>query len=105
LRVLAVADKPRASADDAEREMTFLGLVGMLDPPRSEAKGAIATCDSAGIKVVMITGDHPITAEAVARELGLLKNGRVIRGAELEAMSDDELERGVQEIDVYARVS
>lgn len=105
LRVLAVADKPRASADDAEEAMTFLGLVGMIDPPRSEAKGAIATCDSAGIKVVMITGDHPLTAEAVARELGLLKNGRVIRGAELEAMSDDELERGVHEIDVYARVS
>ena len=105
LRVLAVANKPRASVDDAEQAMTFLGLVGMIDPPRSEAKGAIATCGSAGIKVVMITGDHPVTAEAVARELGLLRNGKVIRGTELEAMSDDELERSVQEIDVYARVS
>jgi Ca2+-transporting ATPase len=105
LRVLAVADKPRARATDAEHDMTFLGLIGMIDPPRPEAEDAIATCNSAGIKVVMITGDHPITAEAVARELGVLKNGRVISGAGLDAMSDIELERAVSEIDVYARVS
>ena len=90
LRVLAVASKPGAP-ENAEHEMTFLGLVGMIDPPRPEAKAAIRTCEQAGIKTVMITGDHPLTAQAVARELGLLKTGRVVTGAELEAMSDDEL--------------
>jgi Ca2+-transporting ATPase len=105
LRVLAVADKPDAGSDDAEQDMTFLGLVGMIDPPRPEAHAAIATCESAGIKVVMITGDHPLTAQAVARELGVLKDGRVISGAELENMSDSAFERAVHDIDVYARVS
>jgi Ca2+-transporting ATPase len=105
LRVLAVADKRDAGIGDAEQDMTFLGLVGMIDPPRPEAQAAIATCESAGIKVVMITGDHPLTAQAVARELGVLKKGRVISGAELEAMSDSAFERAVHDIDVYARVS
>jgi Ca2+-transporting ATPase len=105
LRVLAIAYKPGAAIENAEREMTFLGLVGMIDPPRPEAKDAIQTCEQAGIKTVMITGDHPLTAQAVARELGLLKTGRVITGAELEAMSDVEFEQGVETIDVYARVS
>ncbi len=105
LRVLAVADKRDAGVDDAEQDMTFLGLVGMIDPPRPEAQAAIATCESAGIKVVMITGDHPLTAQAVARELGVLKDGRVLSGAELEAMSDSEFERVVHHIEVYARVS
>ena len=105
LWVLAVADKPDAGVDDAEQDMTFLGLVGLIDPPRPEAQAAIATCASAGIKVVMITGDHPLTAETVARELGVLKNGRVVSGAELESMSDSELERDVHDIEVYARVS
>ena len=68
--------------------MTFLGLVGMIDPPRSEAKAAIQACELAGIKVAMITGDHPLTAQAVASELGLLKTGRSVTGAELEAMSE-----------------
>jgi len=105
LRVLAVADKRGAAPQNAEREMTFLGLVGMIDPPRPEARAAIATCQLAGIKPVMITGDHPLTAQAVARELGVLKTGRVISGAELEAMSDDEFERVVEDVEVYARVS
>ena len=105
LRVLAIAYKPGAAIEDAEREMTFLGLVGMIDPPRPEAKAAIQTCEQAGIKTVMITGDHPLTAQAVARELGLLKTGRVVTGAELEAMSDVEFEIEVEKIDVYARVS
>ncbi|MCX7854100.1 MAG: HAD-IC family P-type ATPase, partial [Caldilineales bacterium] len=83
LRVLAVAYKPNASLENAEQDMTFLGLVGMIDPPRPEAKPAIQTCEQAGIKPVMITGDHPLTAQAVARELGLLKTGRVVSGAEL----------------------
>jgi Ca2+-transporting ATPase len=105
LRVLAVARKPNASREDAERDMTFLGLVGMIDPPRPEAKAAIHTCELAGIKPVMITGDHPLTAEAVARELALLKEGRVVTGPELESWSDSELEQAVGDIEVYARVS
>jgi Ca2+-transporting ATPase len=106
LRVLAVAYKPDTALENAEREMTFLGLVGMIDPPRPEAKAAIQKCEEAGIKPVMITGDHPLTAQAIARELGLLKKaGRVITGMELEAMSEAELERDVEHIEVYARVS
>jgi len=105
LRVLAVASKSNATLESAEREMSFLGLVGMIDPPRPEAKAAVATCENAGIKAVMITGDHPITAQAIARELGILKAGRVVTGDELEAMPDAELEREVQNIEVYARVS
>ena len=105
LRVLAIAYKPRANRDDGESNMTFMGLVGMIDPPRPEARTAIQTCEQAGIRAVMITGDHPLTAQAVARELGLLKTGRVITGAELEAMDDDQFEREVESIEVYARVS
>ncbi|HLE27928.1 MAG TPA: cation-translocating P-type ATPase [Anaerolineales bacterium] len=105
LRVLAVASKAGGTLETAEHDMTFLGLVGMIDPPRPEAKAAIQTCEQAGIKAVMITGDHPLTAQAVARELGLLKNGRVVTGAELEAMSEAEFEREVENIEVYARVS
>jgi len=105
LRVLAVATKPGATRATAERDQTFLGLAGMIDPPRPEAKAAVQTCATAGINVVMITGDHPLTAEAIARELGILKSGRVVTGAELEAMSDADLERKVQDIEVFARVS
>lgn len=105
LRVLAVALKRRASLDDAEREMTFVGLVGMSDPPRPEAARAIDTCERAGIKPILITGDHVLTAEAVAREIGVLKRGRVVTGAQLDAISDEQLQRQVAEIEVYARVS
>ena len=105
LRVLAVAAKRSATLEDAEREMTFLGLVGMIDPPRLEAKASVEQCERAGIKVVMITGDHPLTAQAVARELGLGAHGRAITGADLETMSDEALEREVEQIEVYSRVS
>ncbi|HUE98472.1 MAG TPA: cation-translocating P-type ATPase [Anaerolineales bacterium] len=105
LRVLAVATRSDVHIEIAEQEMTFLGLLGMIDPPRPEAKKAIQTCEKAGIKVVMITGDHPLTAQAVARELGLLKNGRIVTGAELEAMSEETFEREVESIEAYARVS
>src|SRR5581483_2335591 len=105
LRVLAVARKQASDIAEAERELTFVGLVGMIDPPRPEARAAIATCAQAGIRPIMITGDHPLTAQAVARELGLLKDGRVVTGAELEAMSEAELAREVEHIEVYARVS
>ncbi|PWH13907.1 MAG: ATPase [Anaerolineae bacterium] len=106
LRVLGIAFKPNVTRDTAEQGMTFLGLVGMIDPPRPEARQAIAVCTQAGIRPVMITGDHPTTASAVARELGLLSNGgRVVTGAELEEMSEDDLKRQVDTISVYARVS
>jgi P-type Ca2+ transporter type 2C len=106
LRVLAITSKPNTTLEDAQTGMTFLGLVGMIDPPRPEAKSAIAICEQAGIRPVMITGDHPVTAQAVARELGLLRNGgRVVTGIELEAMTDDQLQRDVENISVYARVS
>jgi len=106
LRVLAIASKPNVSLETAQTGMTFLGLAGMIDPPRPEAKSAIAICEKAGIHPVMITGDHPVTAKAVAYELGLLRNGgRVVTGAELEEMPDEDLIRDVQDISVYARVS
>ena len=105
LRVLAVASGPATSLVDATGALVFRGLIGLLDPPRPEAKPAIETCRRAGIRVVMITGDHPNTAEAIARDLGLLRTGRVVTGAQLDAMSDRELERDVEQIEVYARVS
>lgn len=105
LRVLVIAYKRDATPETAERDMTFLGLVGMSDPPRAEACDAIRKCEEAGIKVVMITGDHPSTAEAVARELGLLKTGTVMTGTNLQEVSDEEFKRRVEEIEVYARVS
>ncbi|HZO30073.1 MAG TPA: HAD-IC family P-type ATPase, partial [Chloroflexota bacterium] len=105
LRVLAVAAKPGATVQSAESEMTLLGLVGMIDPPRPEAAEAIETCRHAGIKPVMITGDHPITAQAVASELGLMTGGRAVTGAELDQMAPEQLKQELQTIDVFARVS
>ncbi len=105
LRVLAVAYKPDADIKAAGEGMIFLGLVGMIDPPRAEAREAVRICEAAGIKPVMITGDHPLTAQAIARELGILKGGRVITGIELDQISEADLERDIEGIDVYARVS
>ena len=105
LRVLAVATRADASPDCAERGMTLLGLVGMFDPPRPEARAAIETCERAGVRVMMITGDHPVTAQAIARELGLLRDGRVVTGAELAGLDAAALERALPQIDVCARVS
>ncbi|MFZ5808394.1 MAG: cation-translocating P-type ATPase [Chloroflexota bacterium] len=105
LRVLAIANKPNASREDADRDLVFLGLVGMIDPPRAEAKDAIALCKQAGIRPIMITGDHPSTARAIARELGLLHNGRVLTGVEFDQISDETYLKEVDTIDVYARVS
>ena len=101
LRVLAVASSAGAAGDG----MTLLGLVGMFDPPRAEARAALDTCERAGIRVIMITGDHPLTAGAIARELGLLKRGRVVTGVELQALDAAALERALPGIDVFARVS
>ena len=105
LRVLAIARKHPAAVEDAELGMTLLGVVGMMDPPRAEARTAVQTCWDAGITPVMITGDHPLTATAVGAEIGLLNGRRVVSGRELSAMSDAELARSVDGIGVYARVS
>jgi Ca2+-transporting ATPase len=105
LRVLAIACKPNATLQDAEKNMTLLGLVGIIDPPRPEAKAAVRQCADAGIKVIMITGDHPLTAKAIATELGLSKTGRIVTGSDLEAMDDHELEQHVDALEVCARVS
>ena len=109
LRVLGMAYRPTETTirekADYERQMVFVGLLGMIDPPRPEAKEAISVCERAGIKSVMITGDHTLTASAIARELGILKNGLAVTGAELDKMSDAEFEKKVGDIEVYARVS
>lgn len=112
LRVLAIAYKEieavpeMLSSDDLENGLTFMGLVGMIDPPRPEAKAAVAVCRRAGIRPVMITGDHIVTASAIAKELDILRDGdKAITGAELDAMTDPELDSQVEKISVYARVS
>jgi Ca2+-transporting ATPase len=105
LRVLAVACRHGATPKDAESGMTLLGLVAMMDPPRTEARTAVETCAAAGIRPVMITGDHPLTATTIARELGLLDSRRVVTGRDLVGMNDDDLRRDVTAIGVYARVS
>ncbi|MDD5039493.1 MAG: cation-translocating P-type ATPase, partial [Dehalococcoidales bacterium] len=109
LRVLGMAYRPLTETlsckEDSEKGMIFVGLAGMIDPPREEVKGAIQLCEKAGIKSVMITGDHKITAMAVAKELGILKKGGALTGAELDKLSDEEYEKQVENIEVYARVS
>lgn len=112
LRVLAVAYKnldavpQNPKFEELENGLTFLGLVGMIDPPRPECKVAVETCRRAGIKPVMITGDHIVTATAIAKELGIFNEGdKAITGAQLDEMSDKELDEQVKNISVYARVS
>jgi len=111
LRVLAVAYKELSgneSLDDniLETNLTFLGLVGMIDPPREEVLDAVEACKKVKIKTVMITGDHKLTAIAVAKEIGIFKEGDIaLIGAELEKMRDEELERIVENVTVYARVA
>ena len=112
LRVLAVGYKTidnlpeELTGAELEHELNFMGLVGMIDPPRPEAKAAVAVCRRAGIKPVMITGDHVATACAIARELGILgESDQAVTGTQLDAISDEELSARVEEIAVYARVS
>ncbi len=105
LRVIAVTSKASSDLVNAATGMTLLGLIGMSDPPRPEALAAVGACHRAGIRVIMITGDHPATATAIAKELTILSNERVVTGVELEAMSDRELEQDVGSIAVFARVS
>ena len=107
LRVIAIACKPVAgTADPAESGLCFMGLLGMEDPPRKEAKEAVRICKSAGIIPVMITGDHIATADAIAQKLGILEKGcRSVTGAELDRMGSDELLANIRSIRVFARVS
>ncbi len=118
LRVLGVAFKELGSvntekfdAEELESGLVFVGLLGMIDPPREEAKLAVKKCQEAGIKTIMITGDHKLTAVAVAKELGMLENIEggtgdiVLTGAELDALSDEEFEKKVEKVKVYARGS
>ncbi|MDQ3258607.1 MAG: cation-translocating P-type ATPase [Acidobacteriota bacterium] len=111
MRVLGCAfrllDQPTAGGRTAnlERDLTFVGLVGMIDPPRAEVREAVAKCQAAGIRPVMITGDHPLTARFIAQDLGIMSGGRVLTGVELEKMSNEELRGVVEEVSVYARVS
>ena len=112
LRVLAMAYKYMDHEPvgdevlDLERDLTFVGMCGMIDPPREEAKHAVQKCKEAGIKTVMITGDHKITATAIAKQLGILENeDEAITGAELAKMSDEELDKNIRKYSVYARVA
>ena len=112
LRVLALAERilppdPGPSDPDAlERELCFLGLVGMWDPPRPEVPAAIRRCHQAGVRAVMITGDHALTAAAVARQIGLVgPEAPVLRGDDLQGMNDREVARAVETVSVFARVS
>lgn len=110
LRVLAFAYKEFANPEflslEDENNYTFIGLISMIDPPREESAEAVKDCITAGIKPVMITGDHKITASAIAKQIGILRDGdRAIEGVELDKMSDDELKSNIENIAVYARVS
>jgi Ca2+-transporting ATPase len=112
LRVLGLAYRPlmtlppNGNPEGIEQDLIFVGMVGIIDPPRKEVKDAVQVCKTAGIRPVMITGDHPLTAFAIAKELGIAKEGdRVLTGHDLTRMSQDELEANVEQVSVYARVS
>ena len=112
LRVIAVGyatyeEEPQEITSEAlEKDLRLIGLIGMIDPPRPESKGAIKRAKKAGIKTVMITGDHVVTASAIAKELGILSNpAEALSGSELQALSDDELDERVKDLSVYARVT
>ncbi|NBK93131.1 cation-translocating P-type ATPase [bacterium 1XD21-13] len=112
LRVLAIAyrtldkEPEELTSEALEQNLTFLGLVGMIDPPREEARQAVTVCKQAGIRPIMITGDHVITASAIAEQLGILEgNQQALTGSELKAMSEEEFDKKLESISVYARVS
>jgi Ca2+-transporting ATPase len=110
MRVLGVAlrlldDEPATVDATLESSLTFIGIFGMIDPPRSEVKDAITSCGTAGIRPVMITGDHPLTALEIARQLGITDNGRALTGIELEQLSFEEFKELVEDVNVFARVS
>lgn len=111
MRVLGLAYRPlqafplERAGDGVEQELIFVGMIAMIDPARPEVKDAVATCKAAGIRPVMITGDHPLTARYIARDLGILNGETVITGGELERLSIEEIEEIVDDVSVYARVS
>lgn len=110
LRILAFAYKEiddfDSISEESEYDFTFLGLISMMDPPREESKAAVAECLSAGIRPIMITGDHKITAAAIAKEIGILQDGyRAVEGSDIDSLSDEQLEDFVENVSVYARVS
>jgi Ca2+-transporting ATPase len=108
LRVLGIAYKPLSegySEDDIEKDFTYLGLAGIIDPARDEVKKSIQVARNAGIRTIMITGDHKITAMAIGKEIGLTDKDEAITGAELEEMTDDELIRRIRDVDIFARVT
>ena len=111
MRVLGVAFRPvhtladTESPESLERNLTFVGMVGMIDPARPEVRAAVQTCQAAGIRPIMITGDHPLTARAIASAMGIAADSRILTGQELDRLSAEELERLVDEVSVYARVS
>jgi Ca2+-transporting ATPase len=103
-RLLPSMDKTK-DAGDLEQDLIFLGVIGMIDPPRAEVKDAVERCKDAGIRPIMITGDHPLTARRIATDLGFLAGGRILTGPELGLMPREELRRLVDEVSLYARVS
>lgn len=113
LRTLGVAARslpskglvPAQIGEPVEADLVFFGLIGMIDPPREEAKTAVRRAKEAGIRPLMITGDHPATARVIARELGITSDGEAVTGAELETLSDEMLDRKVREASVFARVN
>jgi P-type Ca2+ transporter type 2C len=108
LRVLAVAEKEARGSqrqEDVESDLIFVGLIGLADPPRPEAREAIETCSKAGIRVIMLTGDHPLTAVSIATQVGLRNDGHVLTGGDLDRMTDEQLRRAVSEENVCARVT
>ncbi len=111
LRVLGIAYKvipeqlTEYNAESVENNLVFVGLVGMIDPPREEAKEAVELCEKAGIKTVMITGDHKLTAITIGKEIGIMKSGLAFTGKELDDVSDEEFGKVVEDVAVYARVS
>ena len=110
MRVLGVAFRlfdsiPQVIQMDLEQGLTLVGLFGMIDPPRAEVKDAVAVCRAAGIRPVMITGDHPLTAIEIARQLGITENSRALTGVEIENLTFDELKNVVEEVNVFARVA
>jgi len=108
MRVLGIAYRPVAGAGDvnvAEQQITMLGLAGIIDPPRAEVRDAVETCRAAGIRPVMITGDHPLTAKAIALDLGIIHDGDVLTGSDLDRLTDEQFDTAVREVSVFARVS
>ncbi len=109
LRVIACAEKTasksRLTQGEAESALTFLGLIGFADPPRLEAREAIDACRRAGIRPIMITGDHPLTAKAIARQVGLDADGQVMTGTDLDALSDQALQQHVERVSIFARTT